>query len=258
VSTPPLVRVVEREARVFQRLWRGSVFSSLLTPILFLAAMGVGLGNLVDQRSGGAGGVSYLDFIAPGLLAASAAMVASGDALWPVLGSVKWQRTAQGMTATPISADDVFAGRILWEAIRTAMSATAFLVVAALFGAVPSWWGVLAVPAATLGAVAFGAPISAFSVTQETDLAFPVIFRLVVVPLFLFSGTFFPIDRLPGWAQPIAVVSPLWHAVELCRAATTGHATSAAAIVVHVAVLGAFVAAGWFAGSRTFTRRLAS
>jgi lipooligosaccharide transport system permease protein len=252
-----MVRVVEREARVFQRLWLGSIFSSFLTPVLFLAAMGVGLGDLVDQRSGGAGGVSYLEFIAPGLLAASAAMVAGGDSLWPVLGGVKWMRTSHGMAATPIAPADVFAGKVAWEAVRTAISATAFVIVAALFGAVPSWWGVLAIPAASLCAMAFAAPISAFSVTQETDVSFPMIFRLVIIPMFLFSGVFFPLDRLPGWVQALAVLSPLWHGVELCRDATTGHGNPGS-IAVHIAVLLAFIAAGAVAGRVTFKRRLAS
>jgi lipooligosaccharide transport system permease protein len=257
MSTPTMLRVVEREARVYRRLWRGNVFSSLLTPVLFLAAMGVGLGDLVDQRSGGAGGVSYLEFIAPGLLAASAAMVAAGESMWPVLGGLKWMRTSHGMASTPIQPRDVHAGLVIWAMVRTAITATAFVAVAACFGAVPSFWGVLAIPAAALGAAAFAAPIGAFSATQDSDAAFPMIFRLGVIPLFLFSGTFFPVDQLPGWAQPLVVCSPLYHCVELCRAATTGHANFAA-VVVHIAVLVAFVTAGLAVGARSFTRRLAS
>jgi lipooligosaccharide transport system permease protein len=257
MSTPTLLRVVEREARVYRRLWRGNVFSSLLTPVLFLAAMGVGLGDLVDQRSGGAGGVSYLDFVAPGLLAASAAMVAAGESMWPVLGGLKWMRTSHGMVSTPIEPRDVHAGLVVWATARTAITAVAFVAVATLFGAVPSFWGVLAVPAAALGAAAFAAPISAFSATQDTDAAFPMIFRLGVIPLFLFSGTFFPVDRLPGWAQPLVVCSPLYHCVELCRSATTGRG-NLPAIVTHVVVLIAFAALGLALGRRSFTHRLAS
>jgi lipooligosaccharide transport system permease protein len=141
--------------------------------------------------------------------------------------------------------------------VRTAITATAFVVVAALFGAVPSLWGVLAVPAAALGAAAFAAPISAFSATQDSDASFPMIFRLGVIPLFLFSGTFFPVDRLPGWAQPLVVCSPLYHCVELCRASTTGHA-QLDAVAVHIVVLLGFAAAGLALGARSFTQRLAS
>jgi lipooligosaccharide transport system permease protein len=257
MSMPPMVRVVEREARVFRHLWRGSVFSSVLTPILFLAAMGVGLGDLIDQRSGGAGGVSYLEFIAPGLLAASAAMVAAGESLWPVLGGIKWMRTSHGMVSTPIAPSDVFGGFVIWAGIRDMIAATAFVIVAALFGAVPSPWGVFAIPAAALTGCAFASPLAAFSATQETDLSFPLIMRLGIIPMFLFSGTFFPVSQLPGWVQPLAELSPLYHGVELCRAATTG-VGSAGAIAVHIVVLVGFVAVGAFFGARSFTRRLAS
>jgi lipooligosaccharide transport system permease protein len=249
--------VVEREARVFRRLWRGTVFSSLLTPILFLAAMGVGLGELIDQHSGNVGGVTYVQYIAPGLLATSAAMVAAGESMWPILGGIKWQRTYQGMVATPINARDVYYGHVLWAALRDALSSTAFLVVAVFFGAIPSPWGVLAIPAASLCGCAMAAPIAAFAATQETDVTFPLIFRLGVIPLFLFSGTFFPISQLPGWIQPIAVCSPLWHGVELCREATTGQA-NVGAVVVHIAVLCVYIVVGAWFGRRTFTRRLAS
>jgi lipooligosaccharide transport system permease protein len=249
--------MVEREALVFRRLWLGSVFTSLLAPVLFLAAMGVGLGTLIDQHAGGAGGVDYVAFITPGLLAASATMVAAGESMWPVLGGLKWQRTMHAMVATPMGSGDVYDGLIIWAAIRTLISATAFVAIATLFGGVISPWGILAIPAAALTATAFSAPLAAFSATQDSDLPFALIMRLGIIPLFLFSGTFFPISQLPAWARPIAVCSPLWHGVQLCRAATTGQA-DASALLVHLAVIGAFIAAGAWWGRRTFARRLAS
>jgi lipooligosaccharide transport system permease protein len=255
MSTPAMLRVVEREARVFRRLWLGSVYSSLLTPVLFLAAMGVGLGDLVDERSGGAAGLDYIDFVAPGLLAASVAIVGAAEAMWPVMGGLKWMRTSHGMVATPIKPVDVHYGLVVWLAMRSALAATGFVAVAALFGAVDSPWGVLAIPAAALTAAAFASPVAAFSATQETDLGFALIMRLVVIPLFLFSGTFFPVEDLPGWGQALAVASPLWHGVELCRAATTGHG-DLLALLGHTVVLAAFVAAGLVVGARTFSRRL--
>jgi lipooligosaccharide transport system permease protein len=231
------------------------VFSSLLSPVLFLAAMGVGLGELIDERSGGVDGLSYLDFIAPGLLAASVALVGAAEAMWPVLGGIKWMRTSHGMVATPIKPADVLSGLTAWTAVRTALTATAFVAVAALFGAVPSPWGVLAIPAAALTACAFASPIAAFTATQETDLSFPLIMRLGIIPLFLFSGTFFPVDDLPGWAQALAFLSPLWHGVELCRAATTGQG-DLPALAGNLLVLVVFIAGGLLAGARTFSRRL--
>ena len=250
-------RVVEREARVYQRLWHGSVFSTFLLPILFLAAIGRGLGGLVDQRSGTVAGMSYLHFVTPGLLAASAMQLAASFALWPVMAGTKWVRFFHGVVATPVTAADLYGGYVVWSAMRAALSAGAFLIVAALLGGIPSAWGVLALPATVLTATAFAAPFAAFAATQNTDVSFGVLIRLVVMPLFLFSGTFFPISQLPGWLQVAARFSPLWHGAELCRGATTGHLGFSSA-VEHVAVLVGVIAVSWQWGRHTFTAKLAS
>jgi lipooligosaccharide transport system permease protein len=254
------LRVLEREARVYRRLWRGSVFSNFVAPLLFLAAMGLGLGGLVDSHSKGVDGLSYLAFIAPGLMAASAMQMAAGESMWSVMGGVKWARIFHAMVATPIRPVDVYGGFLGWVACRAAISSSAFAVIAAVFGGVPSAWGVLAVPGAVLTACAFAAPLMAFSATQETDLSFSVIFRLGIGPLFLFSGTFFPVRQLPAWSRPLSEVSPLWHGVELCRSATRGSLGSAGPLgaIWHVACLCACIAAGWQWGARTFARRLAA
>jgi lipooligosaccharide transport system permease protein len=254
--TPPILRVVEREARVFRKLWRGSIFSSLLAPVLFLGAMGVGLGGLVDERNADVAGVSYLQFVAPGLLVASAMQATAGGSLWPVLGGFKWLRTYHGVVATPVPPEALYGGLIVWLSIRTAISATAFLVVATLLGAIPSWWGVVALPVAMLCAAAFAAPLAAFTATQDSDATFPVVIRMVVMPLFLFSGTFFPTSQLPDGVRPLIVLSPLWHAAELARDATTGGLGWAS--LGHAAVLVACIAAGAWWGRRTFQRRLST
>ena len=255
MATPPVVRVVEREMRVFARLWRGAVFSTFLSPVLFLAAMGLGLGGLVKEHTGKVAGLSYLDFVAPGLLAGSAMSIAANEAMWPVLGAVKWVKNFHATVATSITAGELVVGYVLWIALRAVLGATVFLLVAALLGAVPSAWGVLAIPAAALCAAAFCAPLAAFSVGVDSDLAFPVIMRVGVLPMTLFSGTFFPISQLPGWLRPFAEVSPLWHGVELARGATTG-TFHFWADVVHVLVLVACLVAGLLWGRRKFARRL--
>ncbi len=137
------------------------------------------------------------------------------------------------------------------------LGSSAFLLVAALLGAVSSPWGLLAIPIAALCAAAFVAPVAAFSVTQDSDLSFPMIMRLGVLPLFLFSGTFFPISELPAGLQPFAVLSPLWHAVEVARDAMTGN-FNVLADVGHVTVLVACIVVGACWGVRTFTRRLSA
>ena len=248
-------RVFEREARVFSKLWRGSVFSSFVTPVLYLGAMGLGLGGIVDARNRSVGGLSYLAFVTPGLMAAGAVQSASGESLWPVLSGFKWMRHYHAMSAAVPRPGDIYDGVVAWLGCHVAISSSAFLVVAALLGGVHSGWAVLAVPAAVLGALAIVAPLMAFAATQESDAAFSPLMRLIVFPLFLFSGTFFPVSLLPGWGQALVVLSPLWHAVELCRAATTGR--GGWVDVAHVAALLACVVAGGLWGHRTFARRLA-
>jgi lipooligosaccharide transport system permease protein len=255
VSIRVSARVFEREARVFSKLWRGSVFSSFVTPVLYLGAMGLGLGGIVDARNRSVGGLSYLAFVTPGLMAAGAVQSASGESLWPVLSGFKWMRHYHAMSAAVPRPGDIYDGVVAWLGCHVAISSSAFLVVAALLGGVHSGWAVLAVPAAVLGALAIVAPLMAFAATQESDAAFSPLMRLIVFPLFLFSGTFFPVSLLPGWGQALVVLSPLWHAVELCRAATTGR--GGWVDVAHVAALLACVVAGGLWGHRTFARRLA-
>jgi len=257
VSTPPVIRVMEREARVFARLWRGLVLSTVVSPVLFLAAMGLGLGGLVKAHTGTVAGLSYLDFVAPGLMVASAMQIAANEAMWPVLGGVKWVSNFHAAVATSITAGEVAVGYVLWIVVRAVGASIVFLVVAALLGAVPSAWGVLAVPAAALCAAAFAAPLCAYSVRLDSDVSFPVIFRVGVLPLFLFSGTFFPISQLPSGLRPLAALSPLWHGVELARGASTG-TLHLGADIVHVLVLLSCVAGGLLWSRRTFTRRLTS
>jgi lipooligosaccharide transport system permease protein len=132
-----------------------------------------------------------------------------------------------------------------------------FMVVASLFGGFSSWWAVACLPVALLTGMAFTTPIFAFTATQEGDDGFNILFRWIITPLMLFSGTFFPVDQLPGWMQPVAWLTPLWHGVEACRAVSTG-AVAALPLAGHVLVLGAYAAAGWLLAERAFARRLAS
>ncbi len=255
MATPLALRVATHQARIYLRFWRSSVFAYVLSPVLFLAAIGVGLGGMIDQQNANVGGFSYIVFVAPGLMAAAAMQGAAADSLWPIMAGVKWIRVFHAMVATPIRPRDVYDGTVASTMARAALGATVFLLVAAAFGAVPSYWGVVAIPAAALCAGAFAAPLTAFSATQETDLRFPVIMRMVILPLFLVSGTFFSLSQLPGWLQPIAWFSPLWHGVVLCRDATTG-TLGPGSVLVHTAVLLGCIAAGRVWGIRAFTQRL--
>ena len=260
MASVAVLRVVEREALVYRRLWRGSVFSHFVAPTLYLAAMGVGLGGLVDARNQLTDGISYAQFVAPGLLAATVMQSLVAESLWPVMGGIKWIRNFHAMAATSMTATDIFTGLLVWNGLRVVISSAIFLVVALAFGALASPWAVLAIPAVVLCGLSFAALVSAFTATQESDERFVLLMRIGVLPLFMFSGTFFPITQLPTWMQGVAWVSPLWHGIELCRAATTGSAPNGGAVMLvsHVVALVAFLAVGWLWGTRAFQTRLAS
>jgi lipooligosaccharide transport system permease protein len=176
--------------------------------------------------------------------------------LWPVLAGTKWLRYFHGMVATPVRPSDVYVGYVLWIGVRAAVAAVVFLAVATVLGGVVSVWAVFAVPAAALTALAFGAPLTAYSATRDNDVTFSLIIRVGVVPLFLFSGTFFPVDQLPPLLRSLVVLSPLWHGVELCRTATTGQG-SLVEVVIHTTVLIVVVVVGGWFGVRAFTDKLA-
>lgn len=240
----------------YRRTWRGSIYSSVLNPLLYLGAMGVGLGTLVNRHgSAHLGGVSYLMFLAPGLLAAQAMQTGIGECTYPVLGSVKWNRTYQAAAASPLRPGDIFRGHQLFVTMRLLMNSGVFLAVMAAFGAVRSPAVIAALPAAVLTGLAFAAPVEAWAITQNKDTGFSVVFRFVLIPLFLFSGTFFPIAQLPAWLRPVAYATPLWHGVALCRGISLGTLTTTDA-VVHTAYLVAVVIAGLAVGQLTYRRRL--
>jgi lipooligosaccharide transport system permease protein len=242
----------------YRRTWRASAFTTLLSPVLFLAAMGLGLGSLVDRGTGAATlqGQDYLTFLAPGLLAATAMMTGVSESTWPVMSGLRWQKTYFAMLATPVGPGDILGGHFLFVAFRLLVTSGAFLAVSAAFGALQSPWAVLTLPAALLTGMAYGAPVSAFAVTQRNEKGFITLNRFGVVPMFLFSGTFFPVDQLPGVVQPLAYATPLWHGVELCRGASSGVLTGGA-VSLHVAYLSAWVAVGVVLARRAFARRLA-
>ncbi len=217
--------------------------------------MGVGLGSLVDHHVQLVGGVTYLDYVAPGLLAATAMQVAGNESMYPVLAAIKWVGTYLAMLASPLRVVDVLAGHLGWIALRLVFVATTYLAVMAAFGTVRSALAVLALPAAVLTGMAFATPISAFAASQQNDVGFVAIYRFGLIPLFLFSGTFFPVAELPGWLQPVAYATPLFHGVALCRALVLGQAQWWPA-VGDALYLVAFATVGGALAFRTYERRL--
>jgi lipooligosaccharide transport system permease protein len=257
-SSSTVGRVFEHRFLQYRRTFRSSIFSSFLSPALFLTAMGLGLGGYVSSSSSSTlGGVSYLAFLAPGLLAATAMQSASFEATFPIIGGLVWNKIFHAMYATPISARDIALGNLLWIAARLTFITTVFTGVIVIYGASSSPLVVLAIPAAVLTGLAFAAPIAAFSATQRTPDRFSTIFRFGITPLFLFSGTFFPLASLPAFLQPLAWLTPLYHGVALTRGLSLGTITDDPVFaLVHVVALLAFIGVGTWALLQTMERRL--
>ena len=268
-ATPPIPspspvsgvgRVFEHRFLSYKRTFRASIFSSFLTPLLFLTAMGLGLGGYVDASTQGAlGGVPYLAFLAPGLLVATAMQAGSFEATFPIMGGLVWNRTFHAMYATPLTSRDIALGNLLWIGARLMLISTVFTAIIVLFGAALSPLVVFSIPVAVLTGLAFGAPIAAFSATQRTPDRFAAIFRFVITPLFIFSGTFFPVEGLPPFLQPLAWLTPLYHGVVLARGlslGTIGTNPTPELALIHLAILIGFVAVGTFAAIRTVDAKL--
>jgi lipooligosaccharide transport system permease protein len=248
-------RVVEHNALVFRRLWRGSLTVSFFTPLFFLASIGLGLGGLVNRGSGGVGGVPYIDFLAPGLLAAVAMQTAAWECTYPLLGKIQWDHIYDAMLATPLAVRDLLIGEVAWVALRLLLVASIFWIVMAVFGVAHTPESLLAIPAATLSGLAFATPLIAFTSTQKNDGVMGTIIRVVITPLFLFGGAFFPISRLPGVLQAVAWAAPLSHGVALSRGLVLGNLVTKDALL-HVVVLLVYTIGGAVIARPLLVRRL--
>ena len=259
MSTPAPLRVLEWNFAVYRRVWRSSLLTSFLQPILYLLAMGLGVGALVNRNTGSGhilGGVSYIAFVAPGLLATTAMMVGAIESLWPVYDALKWGRQYEAMSATPLEPGDIVAAHALWMLFRTGIAAATVAAVMALFPDVRSLGLIAAVPAAMLSGLAFAMPLGAWAITRDREMSFPLIQRFVIVPLFLFGGAFFPLSQLPLLIRYIGYSTPLWHGVQLCRSLTNGTSLSALAALGHIGYLVIWALAGGLLMRRFAKRRL--
>ncbi|MGH3447961.1 MAG: ABC transporter permease [Nocardioidaceae bacterium] len=257
--TPRLTtRLLDYWLTVFKRTWRGSAVTSFLMPVLYLTAMGVGLGSFVDKSSGPGSldGASYLAFIAPGLLATTAMMTAVGESTYPVYGGFKWHKSYYSMAATPLKVADIVAAQLGFIAFRIFVTCAVFLGVIAAFGVLYSWWGgLLAVLVMVLLGLAHAAPIAGIAARMRSESGFALIFRLGLMPMFLFSGAFFPVTQLPDAITWLCYLTPIWHGVDLTRMLTLG-TVSAWPALGHIAYLLAWLAAGWWYVITGFGRRL--
>jgi lipooligosaccharide transport system permease protein len=252
-------RIVESELVAYRRTWRGTVISSFVNPVLFLAAMGLGLGTFVDTSPNDLA-IPYLTFVATGLMAATAMQSAFGEGAWPVMAGIKWRKEFHGAITTPISPTDIVVGRVYWGVIRLTFILLVFAIISVLFEALEMTHALLAVPPAVLTGIAFQTVVTAYTVTREDDQALSTLFRFGIIPLFLFSGTFFPISQLPQYLQTVAYFTPLFHGVELVRKVALPEVDSSVVtdlpIWVHVTYLVVMAAIGLVLASRFLERRL--
>jgi lipooligosaccharide transport system permease protein len=250
------LRMVQRNALVYRHVWRGSACMSFLQPTLFLLAMGTGVGSLM---SGGVestlGGVPYLHFLAPGLLAAACMQTATFESSFPVTAKMTWNRNYAAISATPMSVRDIVLGELAWIGFRQLLIATAFFIVMLVFGVPRGWTALLAIPAAMLTGIAFSSVVMGYSATLKSGGDFSVVFRFVITPLFLFSGVFFPIARFPAVLQAVAWLTPLFHAVELVRGLVLG-TLQPGTWIIHAAYLILMVGVGTAYSHGTFRKRL--
>lgn len=244
--------LLERSWMAFKNSAWIAVLSGFFEPVLYLLSFGYGLGHLIGTITlPGGRVVSYAMFIAPGLLATSAMNGAIYDSTWNVFFKLKFDRIYQGMLQTSLGSVDVALGEIGWALIRGLAYTVGFMCIAVPAGLIPSWWGILAIPAAVLIAFGFAsigmAITSCFTTFQQMDFI-----NIVMLPLFLFSGSFYPLTVYPGYLQAILKASPLWQAIEMIRDLTLGVVSWG--ILWHVLYFAVMVAIGVTATSKRLTK----
>jgi lipooligosaccharide transport system permease protein len=250
-------RVWQRNWLVYRRLWHRSLAFGFLQPVLFLTAMGLGIGTLIGTGNEAAfGGAEYIDWLGPGLLAAMGMQTATFESTYPIMNKIMWGRNYEAMLSTPVGIRSIVGGELAWTAFRIGSLAAVFLLVLTLFGIPRSPLAILAVPFAMLVGLAFSACLIAFTATQKNDVGFSAIFRFVINPLFLFSGTFFPLTNLPEPLRAVAWATPLFHGVELIRGSILDRLDPLTA-PLHLAYLLVMLAIGAFLAERLLTRRMA-
>lgn len=236
--------------------WTAAVGYSLLTPVLYLVAMGVGLGALVDAGSGGVAGVPYLTFVAPGLLVTTVVMSAGNEFTFPVMDGFKWSKLYFARSATAASARQVTLGEMVAVGIRFLAEALVFWLVLLLAGVVGvGSWPII--PVAALAGLSLGTPLMAYAATlEEEGYQFALVQRFLINPMFLFAGTFFPLESMPVYLQWVGWISPMWHGTQIARLLAFGLPVPWWMVVVHLLVLVAFAVVGALLAIRYFTRRL--
>lgn len=252
--------VTEHWVRAMRAYGWTIIVGALGQPVVYLLGLGIGLAALIDAPIDDRGTeVSYLVFVAPALLVTAAISVASEEMTYPVMAGFKWRRYFYGFNASSLSSPQIANGVIIGAAVRMFIAVAAYYLFIWIFGAVPNpATGWLAIAAGVGAGLAFGIPLLAYAGSIEDDRGqFAMVQRFIFMPMFLFSGTFYPLESLPGWLQWIGWISPLWHGAELGRVVTYGAPVAAGMIAVHIGYLLVLCVGGYLWGRRVFIERLA-
>ena len=241
--------VVGRNARVFSKLWRSSLAPQFIDPLFYLVAMGYGLGTYVASING----VPYKEFIAPGLVASATMWMATFECTYNVYIRMREYQLYDAVLSTPVEVQDIVAGDLIWSSIRATIYGTVFLLIITTFGLVESWWALLIPVAVLIGGLAFSTLAYTFTALIPRIDLYTYYFTLGITPMFLFSGIFFPFDRLPKIAEVVAWCTPLFHLVEVTRGLATGPHPI---ILLHLGILLAISAGLFVVPVRAVRRRL--
>ena len=232
---------------------------AIANPVLYLVSIGLGLGSYIDKNTGTVGidGVSYITFLAPALLATAAIQGAIDESVFPTLEGFKWNKTFFSMNATPLSGNHIAMGVFFNSLIRVTFTAVTYWLVMLVLGVLQSPRAWLAIFTAVMAGAAFGAMMQALAgLLENENVFFTVVQRFIIMPLFLFSGTFYPLTNMPVYLQWIGWISPLWHATQLGRWLTYGSEISTSMLVLHFALLSSILIVGLISSRRIFTKRL--
>ena len=257
MSGASALSVAEYRLRNMWKWKRAIIFYGLGGPFLYLASIGLGVGSLVNANGGGLDGVPYLTFLAPALLASAAIQGGQDEVTFPVLAGFVWQKLFFGMAATSLTPAQIANGVLLASVVRIIFTALAYWVVLWGFGAVTLASAVVLIPCAIFAGIAFATFMLWIAAkVRNDDGFFALVGRFVITPMFLFSGTFYPLQSLPMTVQWIGWLSPLWHATEMGRALSYGAGAQAPLFWLHALFLALMGGAGLLLAHRQFTRRL--
>lgn len=250
--------VAEYRLLNMSKWWAAIVAFGLGNPVLYLASIGIGIGSLIDSNSGGIDGVSYLVFLAPALLASAAIQTVMDEVMFPTLEGFVWSKIFFAMNSTGLTGRQIARGVMIAAMLRSVLTVLVYWLVLALFGAVEFGSGLAAISAAVFCGWSMGAVMLAVAARiKNDDNFFAIIGRFIIAPMFMFSGTYYPLDSLPTFLQWVGWVSPLWHATDIGRVLMYGREISPMLLIVHFGYLLLLGLLGSYFAERQYMKRLA-